>query len=293
MIFRAAALLSLFTAGSSFRLVPKAMDVSRRSFAAIPAGILAAGAMPKIASAKITGFTPADGSYAVVVTSHGTPDFGEWRKVFQNFLDLPVDQQPAVLSKSIRIIVGRAPVPGQSDNVCVMSVIPTEYAKEVYAFFDDKKNPVFIEGRKEGWLTGTFNRDIFVPQLFRGAKPGPPQPLAKGAGFVFGTHDSKISFGDWSKLFTAPEADDFHDSIGVIASVAGPEIKGASMHSKNGGPGVVHFTKDASGAQAFVSGFNNDDFVQANVKAGVVKLPVFLTAGEVTDDIIMPGHPPL
>lgn len=292
-MLRVVALLSLLASGSAFRLVPKAVDISRRSFATIPAGLVAAGAMPKVASAKITGSTPADGSYAVAVVSHGTTDYSSWRKIFQNFLDLPADQQPTVLSKSIRIIVCRTPMPDKSDGVCVLSVFPTQYAKEVYTFFDDKKNPVFVEGRKEGWLTGTLNKDVYIPQLFRGAKPGPPQPLAKGAGFVFGTHDSKISFDEWAKIFTSPEADDFHDSVGVIASVAGYAAKGASMHSKNSGPAAVHFTKDAAGAQAFAASFDNEDLVKQEVKAGVIKLPVFLTAGEVTDDIILPGHPPL
>ena len=70
---------------------------------------------------------------------------------------------------------------GADGGVNVVIVFPSEYTKGIQAFYDQKKNPLWEGGRKDGWLTGDFQQVYFTPTAFRGAVEGPPPP-GKGNG---------------------------------------------------------------------------------------------------------------
>lgn len=70
---------------------------------------------------------------------------------------------------------------GADGGVNAVIVFPSEYTKGIQAFYDQKKNPLWEGGRKDGWLTGDFQQVYFTPTAFRGAVEGPPPP-GKGNG---------------------------------------------------------------------------------------------------------------
>ena len=110
------------------------------------------------------------------------------------------------------------------DGVLAGIIFANDALPEVIKFFDDKTNPLFQQGRKDGWLTGKWRTNYYRGELFRGSELGPPPKLLKGQGIAYGTHGLGIPFAEWATLFGSPDIAAFHDSCGIIASSAGPSI---------------------------------------------------------------------
>ena len=90
-------------------------------------------------------------------------------------------------------------------------------------------------------------------------RPGPPPPLKKGMGVIYGGHGlgRGTDFDKFAAAFTSAEADAFHDGCGIFASVAGPNLGGDSTDVKSRpGVGVLHFTKSYADAKKFLDSFD-------------------------------------
>ena len=121
-------------------------------------------------------------------------------------------------------------------------VFETSGLKAVKKFLGEGKNEIFQQGRKDGWLTGTWRENYFACSDFRGPTPGPPPQFQKGWGICFGAHGLGVPYKDWLKVFGSPEVDALHESLNIQYSVCGP-INGKVSTDLDGGVGVLHVTK--------------------------------------------------
>lgn len=202
-------------------------DISRRRILlGGTAGLLLPTGPVLAKSSKVTGSNPAAPGVTVGVYEHGTPSYSEWRKVLDAFIDpktgqvaLPPDQ------KTIRIIYGKVAKGEKSkEGVMALQVFLDGGLTGVRKFYNqDQKTggpggdgQPWAGGRDAGWLVDPWHANYFQPRLFRGLKEGPPPPLKKGMGIIYGGHGlgAGQTFDSWAAGFTSAGADDFHDSCG-------------------------------------------------------------------------------
>jgi len=275
----------------------------RRSVLVGGAAGLAGLWLPQAATAKdVVKANPAPAGVTVGIFEHGTPSYTKWRKVLDGFIDpetgqvaLPPDQ------KTIRIIYAKVPKgENAEEGVLACQVFLDDGLPGVQKFFNQDKakggpggdGEPWKGGRAAGWLVDPWHANYYQPRLFRGVKDGPPPPLKKGMGIIYGGHglSNGQTFDSWTAGFTSKEADEFHASCGIFASVAGPSLAKVSTDVKNKvGVGVVHFTKSAKDTQKFLDTF--DPLWQGALKDKIVEGPLRLSVGEVMEDFIYPGDP--
>lgn len=222
--------------------------------------------------AIISGSSPVEG-VTVSVQMHRTPDFDKWYEgVFApawegiNAGEIGGEAERSV----IRYIVLR----DEKDGIAVLTVFPSEQLPGTQSFYDQDLNPLWKQGREEGWLTGTFKSFYFTPTLFRGAKEGPPPPHQEGKGMLFGGAKLGIAYAEFTQTFTSPEFDELHSVYGVESSVTGPVAPGSLAYSaklENGSVGVVHFhetPEQAAALSKLVSEHTEEPFKSA-VSSGI------------------------
>ena len=118
--------------------------------------------------------------------SSGTPDFDAWYKIYEGAMNNLTGDMASIF----RAVCAK----GADGGVNAVIVFPSEYTKGIQAFYDQKKNPLWEGGRKDGWLTGDFQQVYFTPTAFRGAVEGPPPP-GKGNGVTLcASGESLVSF---------------------------------------------------------------------------------------------------
>jgi len=174
--------------------------------------------------------------------SSGTPDFDAWYKVYEGAMNNLTGDMASIF----RAVCAK----GADGGVNAVIVFPSEYTKGIQAFYDQKKNPLWEGGRKDGWLTGDFQQVYFTPTAFRGAVEGPPPP-GKGNGVTLCATGLSAPYDEWFAEFTSPESDQIHDKYGVIASVAGKVQPGSTGFGKTGGAAVYHQHKTPKQATDF------------------------------------------
>ncbi len=295
MLYRATFLLLATTLGAdALRLPARTIDRRGALSTSAAAGLsVALGPLP--ASAKITGSNPAAPGYSIAVLEHGCTSYKAWEKNLRdNFmvdgaLPLPPDME------IIRCIFGKTkPTAGEpaKEGVMCTLVFKDSGLKAVQAFYDQgpKRQPVWDEGRDKGWLIEPFHANYYQPRLFRGAEPGPPKPLKKGMGMIYGGHGIPGKFGAWAEGFTSPGVDDFHDSLNIVASVAGPSLGKISTDvTSRKGIGAWHATKTYKDALKFLDAFQ--PLASDLKKSGDIIEPIRVQAAEVTLDFLYPGDP--
>ena len=166
---------------------------------------------------------------------------------------------------------------GGNGSLCVVTVVPTEFRKDWEAFYDEKSNPLWKQGRDAGWLTGSLDTLFFTPALYRGARPGPPPPGLssrvfpnKSRGLLVASLGSAPSSSTdaFISSITSSESDVYHKEAAVINTIAGP-VDSGTLAGK--GFGVLHVCKSqrdavklsanlgsapyASGSANYASGF--------------------------------------
>ena len=248
---------------------------------------------PLGASAKtnLKGTYPADtkGLYTVGVFEHSTPHFKDWHKVLDGFgPDLLTNAYPPDCNVSREIFVKtKGEIPGQ-EGVAAVLVFKADSLPAVTKFFNEKTSPIILGGRKDGWITGAWHANYYEGKLFRG-EGGPPPPLKKGMGVVYGGHGYGGKFEEWAGAFGSPDFDAFHNNLNVVASSAGPSLGKVSTDVKaKAGVGVVHTFKTFKDALAFEAEF---DKLWPTLPRDKFQEPKRLVVGEVmynSDDFIKP-----
>jgi len=242
----------------------RAMDdaASRREFSTIAASALVGMTLqplPAFAANQkgcLPGTNPASG-YTVGVFEHATPNFKKWHKVIDGFgKDFPFSVIPPEC-KAIREVFVKTKTPEGGDSIMAFLVFENSGLKAVTDFFDEKKSPIITQGRKEGWITGKWHANYYTPSHFRGKEIGPPPPLKKGNGVIYGGHGYAGKFQEWADLFGAPDFDKFHNSFNIFASAGGPSIgKISNDVTEKSGIGVLHFTDSFADAKRFEAEFS-------------------------------------
>ena len=114
---------------------------------------------------------------------HDTPSFAAWHKVLEGFGDDLLSAYPpeckVIDEFFIKTTAGK---PNGQDAVLAGLVFETSGLKAVKKFLGAGKNEIFQQGRKDGWLTGTWRENYFACSDFRGPTPGPPPQFQKGWG---------------------------------------------------------------------------------------------------------------
>ena len=263
---------------------------------------------------------------SISAQEHDTPSFAAWHKVLEGFgSDLLSAYPPECKVIDEFFIKSRSTETGK-DAVLAGLVFETSGLKAVKKFFDNGRSPIFAQGRKDGWLTGTWRENYFasaaasesrhhdtsapsqvlrlprararpaptVPeglghQRARGVRPAPSTPPTRRlAGF--GGHGLGVPYEDWLKLFGSPDIDALHDSLNILYSVCGPVNGKVSTDLTGGGVGVLHVHKSYKDALRFDATFQD---IKEKVKAdGILKEPSRFVYGEVmnaSDDFIKAG----
>ena len=113
---------------------------------------------------------------------HDTPSFAAWHKVLEGFgSDLLSAYPPECKVIDEFFIKSRSTETGK-DAVLAGLVFETSGLKAVKKFLGEGKNEIFQQGRRDGWLTGTWRENYFQCSDFRGPTPGPPPQFQKGWG---------------------------------------------------------------------------------------------------------------
>ena len=226
---------------------------------ALPPGGLARPG-PALAAKVVSGFnkdaTP--GGAACVTAFHETPDKKQWyNEVFTPARDrIAAGEFGPALGATFEYLTL---FEEGGDGVMVVSVCPAASAKALTDFYS-AKNPLWKEGRKEGWLTGDFGYFANDVQGFRGPSP-PPNMKGKGVGvYVF---ECALPFGEWLPQFTSADSDKLHAAAGITNSAVGIASAASGVPSPAKGKGftgaVWHFHKTGKQAKAFCDKFSAHD----------------------------------
>ena len=306
----------LLTGASSLRLAPTMVLQPRRDLLAGGAAAAASTLLVPEAIAKkplcLPGTNPASAlggpGYTIGILEHDTPSFKAWHKVIEGIgSDLLSVYPPECKVIDEFFIKTTAGKPNGQDAVLAGLVFETSGLKAVKKFFDNGKSPIFEQGRKDGWLTGTWRENYFasavasepthavaatrdaqvlrlprararpaapVPkrvghQRARGVRPTPSTPSTRRlAGF--GAHALGVSYQDWLQAFGSPDIDALHESMNIQYSVCGP-VNGKVSTDLDGGVGVLHVHKSFKDTQRFDAAFQD---VKAKITAdGIFKEP--------------------
>ena len=169
-------------------------------------------------------------------------------------------------------------------DAVVVNFFPTAELANVRAFYDGEANPLWRQGREEGWLVGSLRRDYFEPALYRGQE-GPPPSLAPGAGLTFCGHGLTVGFKTWASYFTSAGADEKHAKLQVTASVAGPLLAGCT-NLVPPGPAVLHVHSTPAAAAELAASFTADGKeIKEALNLGVIRLPVYARPAAVVADL--------
>jgi len=155
--------------------------------------------------------TTAFADFAVVWSQHGTPDAGKWYKdVYSPFVSVPSADLPEVFKPVVQNIAYKSAVDGK--KVAVASIVPKDKLTPLKSFYDVDKNPMFVQGQKDGWLQKPFTTDYLEDIKIRGTFP---KDVTPGTGLVHIQHGTK-DYSSCTKLFASDEVGAFCDNIGAL-----------------------------------------------------------------------------
>ena len=174
----------------------------------------------------------------------------------------------------------------RGDKVAVVIVFPNDKLNTVSAFYDQEANPLWAQGRADGWLTGTFSQRFAEPLIWRGFPGDVGAPPSAGKAIALFETGLTIPFDDWLPSFTAPDVDLFHDKMGVIGSEAGLPLKGSD--AGEGNLDVAHWFSTYGQAARFCKDFNarTGEFAFIDTPDAPYKEPIAGTPYTIVDDII-------
>lgn len=227
--------------------------------------------------------SPAD-QCIVCVASHGTSNFESWLQ--DVYLAQPA---PPGMTGCFRGIACRGLAEGEAITI---SFFPPAELSRVRSYYDVALNPLWVEGDRAGWMSGPLHINMFVPSLYRGVVAGPPGPIERGAGLLFGAHGLTIGYEMWASYFTSANSDVEHEKLGVTASIAGRLLPGGS-DAVPPGPGVLHLHESPDKALELLRNFEpSSAAIKRAIDMGVIRTPVYGVAGEVRCDSSGYGRAP-
>ena len=242
---------------------------------------------PAAAAKAGSGFSPLvpAGGWACVTAFHETPDKKQWlNQVFR-----PAREKVAAgefgpeLGATFEFVTN---FEEGGDGIMVCALCPPASVK-AWTDFYGAKNPLWEQGRKEGWLAGDFG---FFASEVRGVRGPNPPPNMKGKGV--GVYDFKcaLPYDEWIQSFTSADSDALHAAAGITGSAVGvvSDASGAPGPSKGKGftGAVWHFHKTGKQAKAFSDKFgaHEEEPFKSIVASGAVQEGFFTKAYTVAED---------
>ena len=217
-------------------------------------------------------------------------DYKAFEKVIYGFIEgVKTGDCPPAFKNSTRgfLLKQDGIAPGANPKIMLTLLTPEADHKEGLAFFINegpKANPLWASDDIAAFRApGAFTATASTAQFFRG------EPLKNVKGKWFGQYNLGWNgkFEDWIPEFTSPEADDFHNGVGVEFSVAHTmDLKSPGNTYKPKakiGIEVFHCFNSLQGAKELEKAFNPDSpfFVNEKRYAG----PYDQTIWKVMDDI--------
>ena len=161
--------LALFmSCATALRLAPTMVQQPRR--AVLAGGAAAAGSLILPAHAKKSLCLPGTNSakalggpgYTIGILEHDTPSFAAWHKVLEGFGSDLQSGYPSECKIIDQFFIKSRSTETGKDAVLSGLVFETSGLKAVKKFFDNGKAPNFVQGRKDGWLTGKWRENYFA-----------------------------------------------------------------------------------------------------------------------------------
>lgn len=262
--------------GPSRRDILSAPGLAALLSAAVPAEQLW---LPGMASAKkggikptnVTGFDDSIAAAKLGPIGGAVPcsDYKAWEKTIYGFIDgIKTGECPPAFKNATRgFLLKQDGIPaGQDPLVMFTPLIPEADQKAGLAFFVNKgpkANPLWATDDIKAFTTlDPFTVTASTAKFIRGV---PPKSVK---GLWFGQYNLgwNGAFDDWAPAFTSPEADAFHNSLGVVFSVA------HQMNLKD--PGNTYKPKAKIGIEVFHC-FNSLEGAQELGKAFNPESPFF------------------
>ena len=262
--------------GPSRRDILSAPGLAALLSAAVPAEQLW---LPGVASAKkggikptnVTGFDDSIAAAKLGPIGGAVPcsDYKAWEKTIYGFIDgiKTGECLPAFKNATRGFLLKQDGIPaGQDPLVMFTPLIPEADQKAGLAFFVNKgpkANPLWATDDIKAFTTlDPFTVTASTAKFIRGV---PPKSVK---GLWFGQYNLgwNGAFDDWAPAFTSPEADAFHNSLGVVFSVA------HQMNLKD--PGNTYKPKAKIGIEVFHC-FNSLEGAQELGKAFNPESPFF------------------
>ena len=263
--------------GPSRRDILSAPGLAALLSAAVPAEQLW---LPGVASAKgkggikptnVTGFDDSIAAAKIGPIGGAVPcsDYKAWEKTIYGFINgIKTGECPPAFKNATRgFLLKQDGIPaGQDPLVMFTPLIPEADQKAGLAFFVNKgpkANPLWATDDIKAFTTlDPFTVTASTAKFIRGA---PPKSVK---GLWFGQYNLgwNGTFDDWAPAFTSPEADAFHNSLGVEFSVA------HQMNLKD--PGNTYKPKAKIGIEVFHC-FNSLEGAQELGKAFNPESPFF------------------
>tara|TARA_B100000405_G_scaffold212897_1_gene150274 strand:+ start:177 stop:1193 length:1017 start_codon:yes stop_codon:yes gene_type:complete len=262
--------------GPSRRDILSAPGLAALLSAAVPAEQLW---LPGVASAKkggikptnVTGFDDSIAAAKLGPIGGAVPcsDYKAWEKTIYGFINgIKTGECPPAFKNATRgFLLKQDGIPaGQDPLVMFTPLIPEADQKAGLAFFVNKgpkANPLWATDDIKAFTTlDPFTVTASTAKFIRGV---PPKSVK---GLWFGQYNLgwNGAFDDWAPAFTSPEADAFHNSLGVVFSVA------HQMNLKD--PGNTYKPKAKIGIEVFHC-FNSLEGAQELGKAFNPESPFF------------------
>jgi hypothetical protein len=153
---------------TALRVTPTMVQHPRRSVLA--GGAAAAGSLILPAHAKKPLCLPGTNSakalggpgYTIGILEHDTPSFAAWHKVLEGFGSDLLSGYPSECKIIDQFFIKSRSTETGKDAVLSGLVFETSGLKAVKKFFDNGNAPNFVQGRKDGWLTGKWRENYFA-----------------------------------------------------------------------------------------------------------------------------------
>lgn len=284
--------------GPSRRDILSAPGLAALLSAAVPAeqlwlpGMASAEGKGGIKPTNVTGFDDSIAAAKLGPIGGAVPcsDYKAWEKTIYGFIDgIKTGECPPAFKNATRaFLLKQDGIPAGQDPLVMLTVlIPEADQKAGLAFFVNKgpkANPLWATDDIKAFTTlDPFTATASVAKFVRGTPPKSTK------GLWFGQYNLGWNgkFDDWTPAFTSPEADAFHNSLGVEFSVAHQmDLKDPGNTYKPKakiGIEVFHCFNSLAGAQELGKAFNPESpfFVDEPRYVG----PYDATIWKIMDDI--------
>ena len=233
----------------------------------------------------------------VCVSSYRTPSYSKWRSEIGKPLIAKGKLAPPGVKVFRQIFAKSTSPPGEEqlgkDIVHSITVFPKNDLAAMASYYNEAGD-FCTRGRREGWLTGPFDCNYFKSAAFLNArKVGAPAKIEKGAAFVYGGHGIDVPFDEWKSVFESPESIAFLEDFGISGVSYGPSLpKVSNIITTENGVGIIDYFSTFADAKRFTDILSSKTTLYTGMTLAkgeeYFRKPLYLTAGQITDDFIYP-----